>query len=87
MASRKQTVTLSGTMSKGKAISSIGGTVLPLAIDQPHNIEEIGSSSAPGAAANAQAPLLQYEDQFIQMLADMKEQTKEQQTQSDCVRE
>ena len=78
MAPRKQAVTLNGTTSKGKAIDIIGRTVPLPAIDQPHTIAYTGSSSSSGAVANVQVPRPQYEDQLFQMLADMKEQMKEQ---------
>jgi len=72
MAPWKQTVTLNGARSKGKAINAIGGMVLPPAIDQPYTTEDTVSSPH-GATANVQARLPQYEDQIFQMLVDMKE--------------
>jgi len=56
MAPKKQIVTLNSATSKGKVISIIGGTVPPLAIDQPYTIEDTGSSSPQEVAANIQAP-------------------------------
>jgi len=57
--------------------------VSPQAIDQPYTTKDIGSSSPQGTTANVQILLLQYKDQIFQMLADIKEQMKEQQAQSD----
>ena len=54
-------------------------------VDQPHTTKDIGSSPQK-AAANVQPPP-QYEDQTLQMLAGMNEQTKEQQAQSNHDRE
>ena len=59
----------------------------PPAIDQPHTTEDSGSSSPKGAAANIQASPSQYEEQLLQIFADMKEHMKEQQAQSDRDRE
>ena len=45
MAPRKETVTLNGATSKGKAISTIGGTVPSLVVDEPRTTEKTDSSS------------------------------------------
>ena len=82
MIPRKQIVTLNSATSKGKAINTIGGMVLPYVIDQLCSIKDTGSFSPQGAVANVQ-PSQQYEDELLQMLADMKEHRKEQQVQSD----
>ena len=87
MAPSKQTITLNDATSKGKAIGTIGGTVPPLTIDQPHATEDTSFFSPSRSAANVQAPPLQYDEQLLQILTDMKEQMKEQQAQSDRDRE
>ena len=76
MALRKQTTTFNRSTSKGMAISTVSGIVLPPAIDQPHATEDTGSSPKRG---NRQCqPPQQHENQVLQMLADIKEQIKEQ---------
>ena len=73
LAPRRQSVTLNGATSKGKAINTIGGHGPP-AVNQLFTTEDTSSSSPQGAVADFQAPPQQYECQILQMLADMKEQ-------------
>ena len=72
MAPRKKTVTLNGAPSKGTAINTIEGTVPLPANDQPRTIENT-SSSSPQEVTTSVQPLQQHEDQFLQILANLKE--------------
>jgi len=58
-----------------KGINTVGGTVPPPAIDQPHITEDTDSFSPQGAATCVQLPQ-QHKNQLLQMLAIMKEQKK-----------
>jgi len=62
------------------------GTIPPHTIDRECVTKDISSSSSQRAAANT-CSLPLYEGQILQILADMKEQVKEQPIQSDCARE
>ena len=84
MAPRKRVI--NGATSKDKAIGTAEGMVPPLTDEQSHTTKDTGSSSPQGATTCAQLPQ-RHEDQFLQMLTEMKEQMKEQQAQLDRDRE
>ena len=52
MTLKKQIVTLNAATSKGKVISTIGGTIPPPADDQRYTTKDTGSFSHQGAAAS-----------------------------------
>jgi len=71
--------------SKGKAIATTGGMTPPPTNNQPH-AKDTGSFSPQEPSASVQ-PSSKWEDQLFQMLYEMREQIKEQQTQYDRERE
>ena len=52
---RKQAITLNGTMSKDKTISTTGGIAPPPTDDQPHTAKDIGSSPPQKLAVSVQS--------------------------------
>ena len=82
MAPRKRDI--NDATSKGKAIGTAGRRPLHHST-QPHTIENTDFSPQ-GATVSVQSPQ-RHGGQLLQMLTTMKEQTKEQQGQSDCERE
>ena len=85
VALKKQTIVHNSAMSKDMTNTAGEGTIPLHTIDRKRAAEDTGSSSQ-RAVANARLPLL-YESQTLQMLADTKEQMKEQQARSDHDRE
>ena len=69
MTLNKQTIVYNGAPSRGMTNTAAGGTIPPH-VDFEHTTEDTCSSS--------QRTLPLYEGQILQMLADMKEQMKEQ---------
>ena len=82
MAPRKRVV--NGTISKGTAIRTTGGTTLPPINDHPHTSKHTGSSPQEKVASSQPA---QRQDQLLHMVTNMKEQMKEKQAQLDRDRE
>ena len=85
MVSKKQTVAHNAVTTRSRAVSTVGGTILRLADDWPH-ITDTGSSTLLEPVASVQLSH-QYEDQFLQMLYEIREQMKKQHAQSDRERE
>ena len=82
MAPKKQKIAHNNALSKGRTKTTARGMIPLQTIDRERVEEDISSSSTQRATANAHAPPL-YEGENFQMLADMKEQMKKQQTWSD----
>jgi len=78
MAPIKQTVTRNGNPSRGKTNSIVRG-IVPQPIVEHDATEDTGAPPHLRAVATSVQPAPLFEGQILQMLADMKEQMKEQQ--------